>query len=226
MGTFESLPDVRPQLYADNLNCSAQCPDALFGAARFTAWYVRAVGQDVSPGKCVLLSTSKSVRKVTKLWGISGEGRFWNVQLDVRDVGGHFDFTNRARAGTLSRLLGLLWWVPCPWSFRSSWDWFVESTFLLVCMLVRPLMCLPPLLVPLGLLLFGTVWSSKVPLANAPAVLNLLDGPVGVDPALHIIWVRFRMMRRAERKGFRVCTVCKLQGLYTTTFLFPPEGQR
>ena len=25
-----------------------------------------------------------------------------------------------------------------------------------------------------------------MPLANAPALLNLLDGPVGVDPAFHI----------------------------------------
>ena len=40
------------------------------------------------------------------------------------------------------------------------------------------------------------VCSSKMPLVNTPAVLNLLDGPVGVDPALHIIWVRFRLMRR------------------------------
>ena len=30
---------------------------ALFGVARFTVRYVRAVGQDVSPGKGVLLST-------------------------------------------------------------------------------------------------------------------------------------------------------------------------
>ena len=34
-----------------------------------------------------------------------------------------------------------------------------------------------------------------MPLANAPAILNLLDGPVGVDPAFHIVWSRFRMMR-------------------------------
>ena len=40
------------------------------------------------------------------------------------------------------------------------------------------------------------VWSSEMPLANAPALLNLLDGLVGVDPAFHIIWSRFRMMRR------------------------------
>ena len=26
--------------------------------------------------------------------------------------------------------------------------------------------------------------------------LNLLDGPVGIDPAFHIVWARFRMMRR------------------------------
>ena len=40
------------------------------------------------------------------------------------------------------------------------------------------------------------VWSSKMPLANAPAILNLLDGPVGIDPAFQIVWARFRMMRR------------------------------
>ena len=44
------MPAVRPQLYADNLKCSAECPNAFFGAARFTAQYVRS-GQDVSPGK-------------------------------------------------------------------------------------------------------------------------------------------------------------------------------
>ena len=32
------------------------------------------------------------------------------------------------------------------------------------------------------------VWSTKMPLANTPAILNLLDGPVDVDPAFHIIW--------------------------------------
>ena len=35
-----------------------------------------------------------------------------------------------------------------------------------------------------------------MPLANAPAILNLLDGPVGVAPAFHIVLSRFRMMRR------------------------------
>ena len=89
---LESLPDVKPQLYADNLKCSAERPRALFASARFTAQYVLSVGQDVSPGKCVLLSTSKSVRKAMKLWDICGDGGFWKVQLDVRDFGGHLDF--------------------------------------------------------------------------------------------------------------------------------------
>ena len=66
----------------------------------------RSVGQDVSPGKCVLLSTSRAVRPAVKLWDISGEGGFWKVQLDVRDLGGHLDFTYRARAGTLSGRVG------------------------------------------------------------------------------------------------------------------------
>ena len=49
---LESLPDVKPQLYADNFKCSAERPGALFESARFTARYVRSVGQDVTPGKC------------------------------------------------------------------------------------------------------------------------------------------------------------------------------
>ena len=35
-----------------------------------------------------------------------------------------------------------------------------------------------------------------MPLANTPAILNLLDGPVDVDPAFYVVWSRFRMMRR------------------------------
>ena len=103
---LESLPDIGPQLYADNLKCSTTQPRALFESAYFTARYVRLVGQDVSPGKCVLLSTSKAVRRAMKLWDISGDGGFWKVQLDIRDLGGHLDFTYRARAGTLSRRVG------------------------------------------------------------------------------------------------------------------------
>ena len=120
---LDSLPDVKPQLYADNLKCSAERPRALFESASFTAQYVRSVGQDVSPGKCVLLSTSKSVRKAMKLWDISGDGGFWKVQLDVRDLGGHLDFTFRARAGTLSKRVGKATvGVASCWLFTSGFS--------------------------------------------------------------------------------------------------------
>ena len=76
---LESLLGVKPQLYADNLKCSAARPRALFESAHFTAQYVRSVGQDVSPGKCGLLSTSRAVRRAMKLWDISGDGGFWKV---------------------------------------------------------------------------------------------------------------------------------------------------
>ena len=198
---LESLPDVKPQLYADNLKCSAERPGALFDSARFTAQYVRSVGPDVSPGECVLLSTSKSVTKAMKPWDISGNGGFWKVQLDVRDLGGHLDFTGRARASTLSKRVG-------------------EATVGVAAVGALPLGCQVELVLvrgeylPAGLhaaeasyvssssisayraAIVCAVWSSKTPLANAPAILNLLDGPVGVDPAFHIVWSRFRMMRR------------------------------
>ena len=40
------------------------------------------------------------------------------------------------------------------------------------------------------------VWSKKLPMTNTPALLNLLDGPWGSDPAFFIIWNRFRQLRR------------------------------
>ena len=146
---LESLPDVEPQLCADNLKCSAERPRALFDSARFTAQYVTSVGQDMSPGKCVLLSTSKSVRKAMKLWDTSGDGGFWKVQLDVRDLGRHLEFTGLGLFLAESRRLVLvrLLWVPCLLVFRSSWGWFAVSISLLVYMLLRPPMCLHPGLV-------------------------------------------------------------------------------
>ena len=164
---LEAMLATKLQLYADNLKCSAACPNALFGVAMLTAQHVRSVGQDVCPGKCVLLRNSKAVRKSMKLWDVSDEGNPWKVELDVRYLGGHLDFTERARAGTLSRGLHA-----------------VEES----CVSASSLSALRAATV-------RSVWSSKMPLANTPFVLNLLDGPVGVDRAFHVIWTRFRMMR-------------------------------
>ena len=42
---LRALGGVRPQLYADDLKCVASDPALLFILARFTAGYVRLVGQ-------------------------------------------------------------------------------------------------------------------------------------------------------------------------------------
>ena len=41
------------------------------------------------------------------------------------------------------------------------------------------------------------VWSRRQSLANPGAVLSLLDGPTGCDPAFCVVWFRFRMLRRS-----------------------------
>ena len=198
---IESLPDIKPQLFADNLKCSAARPRALFGSAYFTARYVRLVGQDVSPGRCVLLSTSKAVRRAMKLWDISGEGGFWKVQLDVRDLGGHLDFTYRARAGTLSRrvgeaTVGVAAVGALPLGFRVKLG-LVRGKYLPAGLHAAEASYVSSSSISaFRAAIVRSVWSSKMPLANAPAILNLLDGPVDVDPAFCVVWSRFRMMRR------------------------------
>ena len=171
---LESLPDVKPQLYADNLKCSAERPGALFDSARFTVRYVRSVCQDVSPGKCVLLSTSKSVRKAMKLWDVSGDGGFWMVQLDVRDLGGHLDFTLRARAGTLSKrvreaTLGVASVGALPLGFQVKLG-LVRGKHLPAGLHAAEASCVSSSSISaFRAAIVRAVWSSKMPLANAPA---------------------------------------------------------
>ena len=82
---------AQPQLYADNLKCVSRDPEVLLSAARFTTGYVRLVGQEPAPSKCVLMSTSRVVRGSMRGWVVSDEGHQWSVKLDVRDLGGHLD---------------------------------------------------------------------------------------------------------------------------------------
>ena len=65
---------VQPQLYADNLKCVSRDPYLLLNAAWFTTGYVRLVGQEPAPSKCVVLSTSSDVRHDMKEWVLSLEG--------------------------------------------------------------------------------------------------------------------------------------------------------
>ena len=198
---LESLPDVKPQLYADNLKCSAARPRALFESAHFTAQYVRSVGQDVSPGKCVLLSTSRAVRRAMKLWDISGDGGFWKFQLDVRDLGGHLDFTYRARAGTLSHrvgkaTVGVAAVGALPLDFQVNLG-LVRGKYLSAGLHAAEAFYVSSSSISaFRAAIVREVWSTKMPLASTPVLLNLLDGPFDVDPAFYVIWSRFRMMRR------------------------------
>ena len=184
-----------PSAYGVYCGLYVAAPGALFDSARFTVQYVRSVGQDVSIGKCVVLSSSKAFRKCVKLWDVSGDG-----QPDIRDLGGHLDFTRRARAGTLSRRVkdathGVVAVAALPLGFQVKQG-------------LAGRLCLPILHAveasyvsassPCSLRA-ASVWSvcsSMMPLASTPVILHLLDGPVGVDPAYCIVWSRFRTMRR------------------------------
>ena len=75
---------VEPQLNADNLKCVSRDPALLLRAARFTAGYVRLVGQEPAPSKCLLLNTSKVVKRNMKDSVLSEEGDMWSVKFDVR----------------------------------------------------------------------------------------------------------------------------------------------
>ena len=143
---LEGMPDVKPRPHADNLKCTVERPGAL------TSSYVRAVGQDVSPGKCVLLSTSKSVRRAMKLWDISRDGKFWRVQLDTRGLGGHLDFTTLSHR-VAEATVGVTAVGALPLGFQVKLAWLGASIFLLVFMLLKLRMSPPPRLVFSGLLL-------------------------------------------------------------------------
>ena len=61
---------AQPQLYADNLKCVFGDLNLLLRAARFTTGYVQLVGQEPAPSTCILLSTSKVVRKDMRYWPV------------------------------------------------------------------------------------------------------------------------------------------------------------
>ena len=51
-------------------------------------------------------------------------------------------------------------------------------------------------LTKLGSACAAAVWSRRMPLGTSGAILSLLDGPAGGDPMFHVVWSRFRMIRR------------------------------
>ena len=112
---LHELPEVTPQVYADRLQCVSSNPGQLLRAARFTTAYVKLVGQEPAPSKCILMSTSAAVWRDMKGWLISDGGDQWSVKLDVRDLGGHLDVTYRSWGCTLAArvraVLKVMWLV-------------------------------------------------------------------------------------------------------------------
>ena len=55
--------------------------------------------------------------------------------------------------------------------------------------------------------------SGGLRLANPGAVLSLLDGPVGSDPGLHVVWCRFRMLCRHMAYNSSVHELARIKSL-------------
>ena len=190
---------IQPQLHADNLKCVSGDPDLLLNAARFTAGYVRLVGQELAPSKCVLLSTSREVRKDMKDWVFSLDGDKWSVKFDIWDLVGHLDTTFRGWSSTLavrvrlviSRLV-LLLVLPLDFYGRVR---VARSMYLPAALhgIVASLLASDSLR-KLRSSVCGAVWSRRQNLANVGAVLSLLDGPT--HPCFCVVWFRFRLLRR------------------------------
>ena len=59
---------VQPQSHADNLNCLSRDPGVLWRAARFTAGYVRLVGQERRTGSCQMMGISGLSSSMSAIW--------------------------------------------------------------------------------------------------------------------------------------------------------------
>ena len=136
-----------------------------------------------------------------KSWSISVCNRGWAIKLDVRDLGGHLDITNRARAGTLARravqatsqvrMVGAL-----PFGFLRLVG-FVRAKFLPAGLHGAEgshISCKNLSSFRTGIV--KACWPRKLPMANPHAVLSLLDAPDCCDPEMYFIWNGFRQMRR------------------------------
>ena len=136
-----------------------------------------------------------------KSWLLSQEGDQWSVRFDVRDLGGHLDTTFRSWSSTLaarvrlvlSRLI-LIFALPLDFHGRIR---VVRSMYLPAALHgIEASLLASDSLRKLRSAICRVVWSRRQPLANVGAVLSLLDGPTGCDPAFCVVWFRFRLLRR------------------------------
>ena len=200
-GYLAAQEEVQPQLYADNLKCVSRDPNLLWHDARFTTGDVWLVGQEPAPSKCVLLSTSREVRRDMRDWVMSHGGDKWSVKFDVHDLEGHLDTTFRGWSSTLaarvrlviSRLI-LIFALPLDFHGRVR---VVRSMTLLVALHgIEASFLASAGMRKLRSSVHQVIWSRRQPLASVGAVLSLMDGPHGCDSACCVVWFRFRMFRR------------------------------
>ena len=131
-----------------------------------------------------------------KDWVLSVEGDRWSVKFDVRDLGGHLDTTFRGWSSTLaarvrlviSRLV-LFFVLPLDFHGRVR---VVRSMYLPAALHgIEASLLASDCLRKLRSAIRRVVWSRRQPFANVGAVLSLLDGPTGCDPAFCVVWFRF-----------------------------------
>ena len=187
---------VRPQLYADNLKCVSHDSDSLLAAARFTTGYVRLVGQEPAPSKCVLLSTSREVRHSMQNWVLLRRVIDGLSSLIVGIWVGIWILP--LVAGPLLLLLGfvlsrlvLIFALPLDFHGRIR---VVRSMYIPAALHgIEASLLASDSLRKLRSAICRVVWSHRQPLANVGAVLSFLDGPTGCDPAFCVVWFRFRL---------------------------------
>ena len=149
---------------------------------------------------CDLVSTSRAIRKDMRVWVLSREGSRWTVKFDVRNFGVIL---------TLPSVAGLpLWLLGCGWLFRGwfifalplgfhGWVSVIRSMFILGALQVYEASLLASSsLRKLRSSILKVIWSRRQSLACVGAVLSLMDGPQGCDPACCVVWFRFSMFRR------------------------------
>ena len=136
-----------------------------------------------------------------KDWVLSCEGDQWSVKFDVRDLGGHLDTTFRGWSSTLaarvrlviSRLV-LIFILPLDFHGRVR---VVRSVYLPAALHgIESSLLASDSLRKLWSSICRVVWSRRQPMAGVGAVLSLLDGPTGCDPAFCVVWFRFRLFCR------------------------------
>ena len=129
-------------------------------------------------------------------WRNENAGCFWAVKLDVRDLGGHLDVTQRAPAGTLSsRVKEATSHVIAVGALPMGFQRRLRT----VCSKYLPAGlhgCAGAPVSVSALSAFRSAVAKKQPMTNTPASLSLLDGPWDSASAFFVIWSRFRQLRR------------------------------